>query len=146
MTKVVKSISLDEKTAPIAASKDNFSKWVREQLLAEIAYSIPCHFFERQREVGSRLVAVEGEICNGVRSPPCGSCYPDGPPLRADWIEYVRFKIDLEELLERTAKEWKWRTDLKEQVKESEKEASTPPLKGQKKYVRRLLKWIWAYI
>ena len=45
MTKIVKSISLDETTIAIANSKKNFSGWVREQLLMDIQYTIPCYFF-----------------------------------------------------------------------------------------------------
>ena len=45
MPKIVKSISLDERTAPIANNKTNFSAWVREKLLEDIEYSIPCSYY-----------------------------------------------------------------------------------------------------
>ena len=154
LAKIVKSISLDERTAPIAAAKDNFSAWVREQLLSEIAYSLPCSFFPmvRRDHEGKELERKE-EVCNGQKVPTCEKCYPNGKPNQADWLDYARWIIDLEELHERTDEEWKWRTDLRARKKEraapSKKvkdDANTPPSRHQKKYVRRLIRWIWGYI
>lgn len=156
MPKVVKSISLDERTAPIAQSKSNFSAWVREQLLSEIAYDLPCNFFTKTPlKIGrgghttkdySRSIK---EICNGMARPPCVKCYPEGGPEQEDWLEYVSDRITKEELQERAEKKWKWRTDLKKQAKtrkENEKSTSIPPIEGEKRYVRRFLKWVWSYI
>lgn len=156
MVKVVKSISLDEDTAPIANSKENFSAWVREQLRAEIAYDLPCNFMKltpMKMSPGGFMKkdydnSIE-EICNAMAKPPCVTCYPEGPPDREDWLQYVRLQITKEELQSRALDKWKWRTDLKEQKKqrkESVKSVSTPPIEDEKRYVRRFLKWLWSYI
>jgi hypothetical protein len=163
--KIVKSISLDERTAPIANEKNNFSAWVREQLLNEISYTIPCTFFEVHHldragkqilddyytEDGQKLKRkrITAEICNGMKKPHCSVCYPEGPPEGDDWRLYTRRQIDRAELLERASKRWKWRTDaLKDQTnsKNQEKEPFTPHSRPRKAYVRRLLVWIWSYI
>ena len=150
MPKVIKSISLDERTAPIANAKPNFSAWVREQLLAEIAYSLPCSFAEIIIFEDEKRVGTKSEICNGVRKPTCTVCYPHGPPDREDWLEYARCEIDKEELLTRAEATWRWRTDLKEQAKTRSKNQQNDPKRGGEKpkraYVRRLLTWIWSYI
>jgi len=165
MPKIVKSISLDERTAPIAEQKTNFSAWVREKLLEEIEYTLPCNYFEvvhrgKDNKTLFRTVKDENgkvtkepiitkEICNAVRKPTCSKCYPEGAPEQKDWILYVDRKIDKTELLARASAKWKWRTDAitEHQLrKENEKEASNPPIRHEKKYVRRLLKWIWSYI
>lgn len=154
MSKIVKSISLDARTAPIAASKDNFSKWVREQLLSEIAYSLPCSFFPMvRRDHEGKVLEEKEEVCNGHKTPTCEKCWPNGKPNQEDWLDYARWIIDLEELHERTDAEWKWRTDLRAQKKERaapskkvENDPNTPHSRQQKRYVRRLIWWIWSYI
>ena len=115
MPKIVKSISLDERTAPIAEQKTNFSAWVREKLLEEIEYTLPCNYFEvvhrgKDNKTLFRTVKDENgkvtkepiitkEICNAVRKPTCSKCYPEGAPEQKDWILYVDRKIDKTELL-----------------------------------------------
>tara|TARA_R100001163_G_C5063478_1_gene200798 strand:+ start:1813 stop:2313 length:501 start_codon:yes stop_codon:yes gene_type:complete len=166
MPKIVKSISLDERTAPIANNKTNFSAWVREKLLEDIEYSIPCSYYplhhmdgitgkqlfiEIKDENGrvSKKPKITKEICNGVRKPTCSVCYPEGAPDGKDWREYANGRINKTELLARASAKWKWRTDAikaNQLGKESEKSASIPPIVREKKYVRRLLKWIWSYI
>ena len=150
MPKVVKSISLDERTAPIAQSKDNFSAWVREQLLLEIAHTIPCHFFKVNiLDRNSKTTETKEEVCNGMRKPPCPNCYPNGPPIQEDWKAYATGRIDLEELHRRTDIEWKWRIDLRNQAKTRSEntlnDAPTPHLR-ERKYVRRLIWWLWSWI
>jgi hypothetical protein len=159
MPKIVKSISLDEQTAPLAEEKTNFSSWVRQQLLEEIAYTIPCTFFKIKHkgkkmfdeESGSWILTndvIKEEICNGVRKPTCQTCYPDGPPEGDDWLLYVSNKIDKDELLARAKARWQWRIDALEK-KDSKNEENVPPMGGMKPkraYVRRLLTWIWSFI
>ncbi len=164
--KIVKSISLDERTAPIAENKSNFSAWVREKLLEDIEFQIPCTFYPLHHtdsmtgkqlfitikdEKGSvkKEPKITREICNGVRKPTCSVCYPEGAPDGKDWRLYASQQIDKTELLARASSRWKWRTDAiraNQLGKEREKTASTPPIVREKKYVRRLLKWIWSYI
>ena len=160
MTKVVKSISLDEQTAPLANEKSNFSRWVREQLLTEIQYTIPCVYF-KIKLAGQKVWDKENnvwlkqedkvieEICNGQKKPSCKKCYPEGPPKQEDWIKYAHGRIDKVELLERTSDHWKWRTDQIERIEASKNQEKVPSMGGVKPkraYVRRLLTWIWSYI
>lgn len=165
MTKIVKSISLDERTAPIASEKDNFSAWVREQLLNEISYTIPCTFFEVRHfdrrgkqiyddyysESGEKLkrMRITSEICNAMRKPTCTVCYPEGPPEAEDWLLYTRREIDREELLRRASKRWSWRTDALAKQEDPKNTENTPQMGGEKPqraYVRRLLTFIWSFI
>ena len=163
MTKVVKSISLDERTAPLANEKSNFSRWVREQLLEEIQYTIPCVYFEIEIEGrkiwnetfekwGKEPNKVIKEICNGQRKPPCKKCYPEGPPKQEDWLQYTRGRIDKTELLDRASKHWKWKTDqikANADLAESKNQQNDPQRGGEKPkraYVRRLLSFIWSFI
>tara|TARA_Y100000289_G_C3881876_1_gene129153 strand:+ start:220 stop:702 length:483 start_codon:yes stop_codon:yes gene_type:complete len=159
MPKIVKSISLDEQTAPLAEEKSNFSMWVRHQLLEEISYTIPCRFFKIKHkgkkifdeESGSWIMdddVIKEEICNGVRKPTCTICYPNGPPHGEDWLDYVDNRIDKEELLARADARWKWRIDALEQ-KKPKNEENVPQMGGKtvkRAYVRRLLTWIWSFI
>jgi len=163
--KIVKSISLDERTAPIANEKANFSAWVREQLLNEISYTIPCTFFtvyhldrggkqifdEYYTEEGQKLKRkrITKEICNGMKKPHCSVCYPEGPPEGSDWIQYTRRQIDREELLERASKRWEWRTNAIANNEGSKNLEKVPPMGGMKPeraYVRRLFFFIWSFI
>tara|TARA_B100000029_G_scaffold469127_1_gene506742 strand:- start:724 stop:1131 length:408 start_codon:yes stop_codon:yes gene_type:complete len=135
MTKVVKSISLDEQTSILASSKNNFSAWVREQLLAEVAHTIPCSYFSDIHQ-----------ICNGMRKPHCITCYPEGPPTREDWLAFVSEEITQEELQEKALETWSWRTQLKTEPKNVEDAPQPLGVEREKKYLRRLIWWIWSYI
>ena len=171
MVKIVKSISLDEHTAPIANEKSNFSQWVREQLLAEIQYTLPCFYFTvyHTDRTGKKLFEtitspdgsvikqplVTEEVCNGQKKPHCAKCYPNGPPTREDWLLYTQRRIDLDELQERTKATWKWKLDQiedkKRQISEglSKNQENVPPMGGVKPkraYVRRLFVFIWSFI
>lgn len=160
MPKIVKSISLDEQTAPLADEKSNFSRWVREQLLDEIQYTIPCVYFkvtlrgqkewsEQWQKWGKAKDRVIEEICNGQKKPSCKKCYPEGPPKQEDWLEYVAGRIDKTELLARASDHWKWRTDQISKQALSKNQENVPLMGGVKPkraYVRRLLVWIWSFI
>jgi len=151
MAKIVKSISLDAETIPLAEAKDNFSRWVREQLYHEIVLEKDCIFFTASR---SRKVwdpsnnqyqhkdETRKEICNGMRPIRCPKCYPEGKPTSEDWLAYTRFEIDREELVDRTSK----RYEAISLANKGLNDAPTPHLRPQKAYVRRLLTWIWSYI
>jgi len=160
MTKIVKSISLDEQTAPLANEKSNFSRWVREQLLDEIQYSVPCVYFkvripgkkvwnETFEKWGKEPDKTIEEICNGQKKPSCKKCYPEGAPKQEDWLEYASGRIDKDELLSRASAHWKWRTDQIEKLQDSKNQENAPQMGGKrvrKAYLRRFLSWIWAYI
>lgn len=146
MTKIVKSISLDERTAPIASEKENFSAWVREQLLNEIAYTIPCTFFEIHhldrsgKQIFDEYFTEDGkklkrkrttkEICNAMKKPHCTVCYPEGPPEGVDWRLYTQRRIDREELLRRASERWKWRTDALAQQANAKNPQNDPQMGG----------------
>ena len=155
MPKIIKSCSLDERTIDIANSKDNFSEWVREQLLNEIEYTLPCSYFPLKlvkTDLGHIIkeAVPEGEVCNGVRKPTCKTCWPDGKPESKDWLEYVERRIDLSELRERTRQHWSWRKSLEKKRNLAVKNHINDPKRGGEKpkraYVRRLLTWIWSFI
>ena len=156
MPKIIKSISLDERTIEIANSKDNFSSWVREKLLDEIEYTIPCSYFPLQilkTDLGRVIkeAVPEGEVCNGVRKPTCKTCWPNGEhPEHSDWLAYVRREIDLDELQERTRQTWSWKHNLAKEQDLAVKNYINDPKRGGEKpkraYVRRLLTWIWSFI
>ena len=166
MTKIVKSISLDAQTAPMANEKENFSRWVREQLLSEIQYTQPCVYFEVRHtdrfgkvifdpdpeNPKNKKMRVTKEICNGQKKPTCPKCYPEGPPEREDWLLYAGGRITKSELLDRASQTWKWRTDQineKTAIPVSKKLKNDPQSRGSKPkraYVRRLLVWIWSFI
>jgi len=166
MVKIVKSISLDEHTAPIANSKRNFSAWVRQQLLEDIQYAKPCVYFKVKHralkvynpETGGWSKAkdtITEEICNGQAKPSCVRCYPQGPPKQEDWLLYATGRITKVELLDSAAEHWKWKTDQieekKRQISEgiSKNQENDPKRGGDKPkraYVRRLLSFLWSFI
>jgi len=82
---IIKSVSLCKHTDAIRAKRipSNFSRWVREQLK------------ELENEQRDYHVNVIGEgflrFCNPFHAKGlCKMCWPNGPPIRADWLEYVR--------------------------------------------------------
>jgi len=82
MGRIIKTVSLDQHTASVADDMPNFSAWVRGQLNAhqEAVSTKPCAFFQGV------------EICNGMKSPRCLLCYPDGPPSQKMWKEFIHHK------------------------------------------------------
>tara|TARA_Y100000296_G_C5144170_1_gene242750 strand:- start:49 stop:510 length:462 start_codon:yes stop_codon:yes gene_type:complete len=152
MPKIIKSCSLDERTIEIANSKENFSGWVREKLLEEIQYTIPCNYFPLDALKSYNGLTVleavpEGEICNGVKKPVCPTCWPQGAPTNEDWIAYAQRHIDLDELRERTNQHWKWKVDLeKQQIKNHINDSKKRGEKPKRAYLRRFLTWIWTFI
>ena len=82
---IIKSVSLCSHTDSIREERipANFSRWVREQLK------------ELENEQREYHVNVIGEgflrFCNPFHVKGlCAMCWPNGPPIRADWLEYVR--------------------------------------------------------
>ena len=82
---IIKSVSLCEHTNAIREKRipANFSRWVREQLKE----------LENQKREYHVNVIGEGflRFCNPFHAKGlCAMCWPNGPPIRADWLEYVR--------------------------------------------------------
>jgi hypothetical protein len=82
---IIRSVSLDKHTDAIRSKRipHNFSRWVRDQLK------------ELENEKREFHVNVIGEgflrFCNPFHAKGlCKMCWPEGPPIRADWLEYVR--------------------------------------------------------
>lgn len=138
MTKIVKSISLDEDTIHLANAKPNFSQWVREQLYHEIMRNKECSYAIRQEwDRLGQVVRYDEEVCNGLRvGPRCVKCWPKGKPSKEDWQQYSKFVIDLPELQSRTSARWLEIEDAQPQdIK-----------KPERKYLRRLLAFLWSWV
>jgi len=76
----VKSVSLDPRTASIADSMDNHSRFVRECLLRYHATLIR-----------PKCIALEDNMVGGLCIPSkaiCLQCWPNGKPDMAHWREY----------------------------------------------------------
>ncbi len=151
--KVVKSISLNEDTAPLAAAKVNFSAWVRKALLDEAALS------RRKHPDGGNDHHIAMRPSMGVCWPfhakgCCHLCWPDGPPTEEGWrtlmaetrVRQESHRPDLVEVP--TLPEGQgWLSDEEEAALLASKEEngpSTPPLR--RRYVRRFLAWAWEWI
>lgn len=82
LSSIIKSISLDPKTAELASNLPNFSRFVRECL---IRYHLEDggEWALCKRKEGERL-------CYHGRNPRCMKCWPAGPPPAVDWATYVR--------------------------------------------------------
>lgn len=82
---IIRSVSLSVETDAIRAKRvpNNFSRFVRDQLK------------ELEAERRDTHINVIGEgflrFCNPFHAKGlCRMCWPDGPPMRVDWLEYVR--------------------------------------------------------
>jgi len=75
---MIKSISLPPHLAEKASSIGNFSGWVQEQLEKE-GFEVNVNMHNPIPELG---------VCNGMRKPTCGQCYPEGPPTQAEWLSF----------------------------------------------------------
>jgi hypothetical protein len=100
LSSIIKSISLDPKTAHIAKRVPNFSKFVRECLLRwdAIQRSPDCPV----ERLGHPLT---GDMCVPAPTRICLKHWPDGNPRMEDWreyrnmIEYDDFHLDRDRLL-----------------------------------------------
>ena len=81
----VTSVSLDERTKALADEKQNFSKWVRTQLLREASLTAGHQTAEGHR--------VDG-LCNPMTSVVCSLCWPDGRPARQDWLTFRERRLN----------------------------------------------------
>ena len=82
MARIIKSVSLDPRTAMIASRMGNFSAFVRECLI-----QYDDHYSENTNHSQDEEFRTGG-LCNGRLSPHCRVCYPHGPPGREAWLAY----------------------------------------------------------
>jgi hypothetical protein len=109
MTSIIKSISLDAKTARIAKRVPNFSKFVRECLLRwdAIQRSPDCPV----ERLGHPLV---GDHCIPAPTRICLKHWPNGRPTQEDWCEF-RNMIEFDEFhqdRERLHRAWDFLVDF----------------------------------
>ncbi len=149
--KVVKSISLNEDTAPLAAAKVNFSAWVRKALLDEAAQS------RRKRPDGGKGQHIAMRPSMGVCWPfhgdgCCNLCWPDGPPTEEGWRTLMDDHAASRNLsplgyAKNLPEGQGWLSEEEEAIllaSKDENASNTPPLR--RRYVRRFLAWAWEWI
>lgn len=156
--KVVKSISLNEQTAPLAAGKINFSAWVRQALLDEANLArrkstvpVTSHVQPTRAEGGQLCWPFHGDGC-------CHLCWPDGPPTEKEYSDWIASGTEIlsPDMAERfpqarardePPKGQGWLSDEEAALllaPEGENDPQTPPLR--RRYVRRFLAWAWEWI
>tara|TARA_R110000824_G_C15189532_1_gene674578 strand:- start:530 stop:958 length:429 start_codon:yes stop_codon:yes gene_type:complete len=142
MSRIIKTVSLDESSDKLASKIPNFSKWVRDQLKLQDESFQNSHVTLTQfREKG---------ICNPNASPRCNICFPHGRPQLTDIKDYNTGRISSEELQEITKKKFSSVNQSKtlaiskkiESGKGDNIELTIP----KRKYLRRTLRYIWSFI
>ena len=124
---VIKSVSLDEKTAHIARNLPNFSHFVRECLLRhELGESrLECHWGKPKQFMGR---------CNPitVNRAHCFICWPFGRPPKSGVSDFAYSgDITLEELDELTRQENRHILDMSgPSVQKTENSKKSPPSRG----------------
>lgn len=136
MSRIIRTVSLTKKTDDLAAQKANFSAWVREQLILDHQNVSLIHV--------TKKIFEEKGICNPFADPYCGICYPYGKPKPEDGRLYNSGHIDKEVLQKRTKDHYD-NVISNIEPKNQEKEPLTPPMR-QRKYIRRLVKWLIEWI
>ena len=136
MSRVIKTVSLDSETDLLASKKPNFSSWVREQLRKDALAITHTH--------ATLAIFKEKGICNPLASPRCGLCFPFGRPDRLSIKNYNTGLITAEDL-QIITKELHKET-LQIQMKKIEEKDALPPIVRERKYIRRFLRAIWAFI
>ena len=143
MSRIIKTISLNEEADKIASQKPNFSAWVREQLIKEDESFQNSHV--------TLSVFRDKGICNPSASPRCNICFPHGRPILADIREYNLGLITGTELQSITKKKSALANGveiLRTQKLEPglEKPGILDKSKKERKYLRRTLRYIWSFI
>ena len=140
MSRIIRTVSLDKESDERAAEKPNFSAWVREQLKKEDRFTMRSH--------PTQAIFNQKGICNPNASPRCGICYPYGKPGIVEIRAYNTGLISKEELFKSTKKNEKnGITSVMSDLNPvgEEKEPKDPPLR-ERKFVRRLVKWLIEWI
>ena len=138
MSRIIKTVSLDAKSDKIASQKPNFSAWVRNQLLSEDVDFQNSH-------VTLTMFRQKG-ICNPSAAPRCNICFPHGRPTMPNikkWNQGHITNIELVSSVETNVLAVIKEDSKVELVKSPIANASSPK---QRKYIRRSLAWVWAFI
>lgn len=136
MSRIIRTVSLSKKTDELASKKSNFSAWVREQLILDHQNVSMIHV--------TKKIFEEKGICNPFADPYCGICYPYGKPKAEDGRLYNSGHLDKETLQDRTKNHYDG-VIPKIESKDPEKELQPPP-KRERKYLRRLIKYLIEWI
>jgi len=96
MSRIIKTVSLDESSDKLASKIPNFSKWVRNQL------KLQDESFQNSH-VTLGVYRKKG-ICNPSASPRCNICFPHGRPQITDIKDFNTGRISSEQLQEITKK------------------------------------------
>ena len=82
MARIIKSVSLDPRTAQIAGQIGNFSAFVRDAL-----YQYEEHYAQVERHTADEDNR-KGGLCNAMSRPYCRTCWPHGPPAQTAWLAF----------------------------------------------------------
>ena len=93
MTRIIKTVSLDEKSAQLAKQMPNFSHFVRECLFRYASN------FQAQECARDSLEEFEGK-CNPFIAPTCFVCWPDGCPPKKSVRQFRQDSLSVSWLLE----------------------------------------------
>tara|TARA_R110000782_G_scaffold34477_1_gene82331 strand:- start:1984 stop:2400 length:417 start_codon:yes stop_codon:yes gene_type:complete len=138
MSRIIRTVSLNSETDALAAKKANFSAWVRQQLIGEDIISTNSH--------STPVLFAQRGLCNPSAKPRCGLCFPFGNCTPDDIKSYNKGLISGSDLQSLT------RAFYGDIIQPGQsmldiviKEPSTPPQR-ERKYVRRLVKWLIEWI
>lgn len=138
MSRIIRTVSLNAETDALASKKANFSAWVRQQLVGEEIISTN----EHSTPV---LFATRG-LCNPSAKPRCGLCFPYGNCTPEDIKSYNKGLISGNELQDLTRAVYGDIVQPGQSMLDiSIKEPLTPPQR-ERKYIRRLVKWLIEWI
>ncbi len=136
MSRIIRTVSLSKRTDELASKKSNFSKWVRDQLLLDHQNVSLIHV--------TKTIFEEKGICNPFADPRCGICYPHGKPKPEDGRLFNTGHISKEVLQERTKNHY---DEVIPNINpEIEEDLSLTPHVSERKYLRRLIKWLIEWI
>lgn len=143
MSRIIKTVSLDESSDKLASKIPNFSKWVRDQLkLQDESFQNSHVTLGVYREKG---------ICNPSASPRCNICFPHGRPILSDIREYNLGRITSSELQDITKKK-SLSQSLDKNLNKEKPQTNIEDIsiqktgKKERKYLRRTLRYIWSFI
>ena len=138
MSRIIRTVSLNSETDALAGAKGNFSAWVRQQLIGEEIISTNSH--------STPVLFAKRGLCNPSAKPRCGLCFAYGNCTPEDIKSYNKGLISGEDLQILT------RSFYGDIIQPGQamldiaiKEPQTPP-KRERKYIRRLVKWLIEWI
>jgi len=136
LSRIIRTVSLDKQSDELAAKKSNFSYWVRKTLKEEASKVQYYHT--------NKTLFLNRGLCNPGSTPRCGLCFPYGKPKDQDIKQYNQGIISAEELQHRTKILYEGVIEIIDPPKTKE-ESLTPP-KPERKYLRRLIKYLIEWI